>query len=94
MQSWQKQVDGRLVRMAGALTMIVQPNSIHGAIRFILLREAAQHPGFPDAMIVSGYEESVGGAMAAVERIAGRLTARTCRPGSEVSGQVTVKPAI
>jgi len=69
MQHWQQQTDGSLLRAAGDLRLIVQP--VQGAARFILIREASDHPGGFAAMIASGHKQSVPCAMAAAEKMAG-----------------------
>ena len=75
MQLWQKQADGNFLRTIGSFRMIVQPKPIYGEIRFILIREPLNRPGFTGAILASGYEQSVACAMAAVEKVAARLTA-------------------
>jgi hypothetical protein len=72
-QPWQKQSDGSLLRTLGNLRLVVQPHPVNGAIRFLLIREAANRPGIMGALIRSGYEQSVACAMAAAEKIAARL---------------------
>jgi len=91
MQLWHKQADGRLLRTVGPLKMVIHPHPIHGAIRFILIREPSNHPGSLGAMIASGYKESVGCAMAAVEKMAGRLIATVSSASSSVSHQADLK---
>jgi hypothetical protein len=91
MQLWQRQVDGNFLRTIGSLKMIVQPKPIHGEIRFILIREAVNHPTFTRTMLASGYEQSVGCAMAAVERIAARLAASLSFVGSQMNGRADIE---
>ena len=92
MQLWHKQADGRLLRTVGPLKMVIHPHPIHGAIRFILIRESPNHPGGSlGAMIASGYKESVGCAMAAVEKMAGRLIATVSSASSSVSHQADLE---
>jgi hypothetical protein len=77
----------------GNFRMIVHSKPVHGAIRFILIREAVNDPGFTGAMLASGYEQSVGCAMAAVEKMAARLMATISSVGSQMNGRAGVKAA-
>lgn len=70
MQPWQTQADGRLSRTLGSLTMVVHPNPVQGAIRFIVFRDIT---GRPSQMIASGHEDNVGSAITAVQKLAARL---------------------
>jgi hypothetical protein len=93
MQRWQKQADGNLLRTIGNFRMVVHSKPISGAIRFILIREAVNCPGFAGAMLASGYEQSVGCAMAAVEKMAARLMATISSVGSQMNGRAGVEAA-
>jgi hypothetical protein len=73
MQPWQKQADGSLLRRIGGLRVVVCCKPMNGAFRFILIQETRSCPGPVTAMIASGHEQSVQCAMAAAEKMAGRL---------------------
>jgi hypothetical protein len=91
MQLWQKQADGNLLRTIGSFRMIVQPKPINGEVRFILIRQRVNRSGVTSAMLASGYEQSVGCAMAAVEKMAARLMSTISSVGSQMSGRVGVE---
>jgi len=93
MQRWHKQADGNLLRTIGNFRMIVHSKPIHGAVRFILIRETATGPGFTGAMLASGYEQSVGSAMAAVEKMAARLMTTISSVGLQMNGPAGVEAA-
>ena len=93
MQRWQKQADGNLLRMIGNFRVVVHSKPLNGAIRFILIREVVNCPDFTGAMLASGYEQSVGCAMAAVEKMAARLMATIPSVGSQMNGRAGVEAA-
>jgi hypothetical protein len=80
-------------RTIGNFRMIVHSKPVNGAVRFILIREAVNRPGFTGAMLASGYEQSVGCAMAAVEKMAARLMATISSVGLQMNGRAGVEAA-
>jgi hypothetical protein len=75
-QPWQKQADGSLLRRTADLRLVVQPHSVSGAVRFLLIREPGNRPGAVGALIRSGYRQTVACAMAAAEAMATQLMVR------------------
>jgi len=70
---WRTEPEGVLTAEADGLRLVVHaPCRAGGAVRFLVLRS----DGDSDAIVGSGTEESVRGAMDAAVRMAGRLLAR------------------
>ena len=70
---WRTEPEGVLAAEADGFRLVVQaPCRAGGAVRFLVLRIDGDH----HAIVGSGTEESVRGAMDAAVRMAGRLLAR------------------
>ena len=69
---WRAEPDGVLAAEADGLRLVIQaPEEVGGPVRFLVLRRAGKEDRH--APIGSGVEESVGNAMEAAARMAGRL---------------------